>query len=87
MIRLLAAVLLFLPYVASAQQVSDPVSRSAPFRFLTSDVASLPACTAGATNDVRMVTNALSPVKGATVSGGGAVFQLVVCNVSVWQVL
>jgi hypothetical protein len=55
------------------------------FRPVT--VAALPAAAAGNTGWVMQVTNALTPVKGATVAGGGAVIQLVVSNGTAWTVL
>lgn len=50
-------------------------------------VAALPAAAAGNVGWVMQVTDALGPVKGAAVAGGGAVIQLVVSNGAAWTVL
>lgn len=63
-----------------AQFLYAPVA----LKFYT--VATLPAA---ATNNgsVALVTDALGPVKGANVTGGGAVIQMVVCDSANWKVL
>lgn len=50
-------------------------------------VAALPAAAAGNVNETRLVSDALTPVKGAAVVGGGAVYQLVVSTGAAWTIL
>jgi hypothetical protein len=52
----------------------------------SSTVANLPACNAGNTGLMYIVTNALAPVGLSAVTGGGAVTIGVICNGSSWIV-
>lgn len=82
--RLFAFVIcLLLPSLASAQTVS--VVQAIPTRP-TTVVASLPACSTATRGMMYMVTDALTPVAIATVTGGGAVIVGVICNGSAWIV-
>jgi hypothetical protein len=50
-------------------------------------VGALPTAAAGNLGWVMLVSDALGPVKGAAVVGGGAVYQLVVSTGAAWNVL
>lgn len=49
-------------------------------------VGSLPSCTSGTKGTIYLVTDALTPVALAGVTGGGAVVVSVLCNGTAWIV-
>lgn len=81
---LLIAALLCAP--VSAQEEAPVVRIGSPTQVPSTTVAGLPTCNAGATGFVYLVTNALVPVLGSAVAGGGAVSVLVKCNGTNWLV-
>lgn len=72
-------------YVTSSTGTAADGTMAAPQRPSTT-VASLPTCNSGATGQMYVVTNALTPVALSVVASGGAVTVGVTCNGSSWIV-
>lgn len=66
---------------------AEDIYRSAnPFTPQSVLAANLPACTTSLTGQVYSVTDALLPLLGAVVAGGGAVSVIVRCNGTSWLI-
>ena len=52
---------------------------------LVTVVASLPTCASGIVGKLYVVTDATAPTYGATLTGGGAVVALALCDGSLWK--
>lgn len=88
MIRMLAIILAVMMCPVRAQTVlTTPVANLVSFSSPSSLVASLPSCTVSNTNMIYTVTNALTPVIGSVVVGGGAISVLVHCQSGVGWVV
>jgi len=86
MIRWTLFWLLFLCVTGAAQHIEKGGYIHSISTIPSFVVASLPTCNGGANGLVSVVTNALTPVVGATVVGGGAVQVLTHCNGTNWVV-
>lgn len=67
---------------ASADQLN--ISALYPTKAPSSTVSTLPACTSSLQGVRFVVTDALTPVALANVTGGGAVVVGVICNGTTW---
>lgn len=73
-----------MPFLGNTNSFTALQSMAAGFKIAPVAISALPACTVQGT--FRTVNDALSPVAGTTISGGGSAFRPVVCD-STWKSL
>lgn len=77
---ILTAVAFLLAFPAFAQDTTPSLRATTSVQVSSLTVSALPVCSSATTGWVYLVTNALLPILGMAVAGGGGVSVLVRCN-------
>lgn len=74
-----------LPAQVNSPYVGNGIGSANSLQFVPSfTVATLPTCNATTVGKLLAVSDASAPAYNATLTGGGAVYTLALCNGSVW---